>query len=112
VSWCLAVSDAEVDAGERARATYRKRAEAALAEFDFLLTPTVGFVPPPNDVDELELRERGIRFTYPFDSLGWPALALPCGSAEEGLPASVQLIGRREDDARVLAAGQRLASLV
>jgi aspartyl-tRNA(Asn)/glutamyl-tRNA(Gln) amidotransferase subunit A len=69
-------------------------------------------VAPPADVDELTIRERGIRFTYPFDSLGWPALALPCGAAEEGLPASIQLAGRAGDDARVLAVGRLLASLV
>jgi Asp-tRNA(Asn)/Glu-tRNA(Gln) amidotransferase A subunit family amidase len=53
-----------------------------------------------------------IRFTYPFNALGWPALALPCGSAEEGLPASVQIVGRPGDDALVLAAGRLLSSLV
>ena len=52
------------------------------------------------------------RFTYPFDCLGWPALAIPCGPAEDGLPASVQLVGRPGDDARVLAVGSRLASPV
>jgi aspartyl-tRNA(Asn)/glutamyl-tRNA(Gln) amidotransferase subunit A len=76
------------------------------------LTPTIGFVAPPADADELTIRERAIRFTYPFDSLGWPALALPCGPAEGSLPASVQLVGRAGDDARVLAVGERLASLV
>jgi Asp-tRNA(Asn)/Glu-tRNA(Gln) amidotransferase A subunit family amidase len=40
--------------------------------------------------------------------LGWPSLALPCGPAELGLPASVQLIGRAGDDALVLAAGALL----
>jgi len=29
---------------------------------------------------------------------------MPCGPAEDGLPASVQLVGRPDDDARVLAA--------
>jgi Asp-tRNA(Asn)/Glu-tRNA(Gln) amidotransferase A subunit family amidase len=50
--------------------------------------------------------------TYPFDALGWPALALPCGAAEDGLPASVQLAAPQGADARVLAAGGLLASLV
>jgi aspartyl-tRNA(Asn)/glutamyl-tRNA(Gln) amidotransferase subunit A len=109
---CLAITDAEVAAGERARASYAERAATALDGFDLLLVPTVGFVAPPADVDELAIRERAIRFTYPFDSLGWPALALPCGAAEEGLPASLQLVGRRGDDALVLAAGGLLASLV
>jgi Asp-tRNA(Asn)/Glu-tRNA(Gln) amidotransferase A subunit family amidase len=53
-----------------------------------------------------------IRFTYPFNALGWPALALPVGAAEDGLPASVQLVGKPGDDALVLAAGKLLASLV
>ena len=37
-----------------------------------------------------------------------PALALPCGPAEDGLPASVQLLGKVGDDATVLAAGRLL----
>jgi aspartyl-tRNA(Asn)/glutamyl-tRNA(Gln) amidotransferase subunit A len=49
-----------------------------------------------------------IRFTIPFNALGWPALALPCGAAEDGLPASVQLVGRPGADALVLAAGTAL----
>lgn len=109
---CLEVGDAEVDAARRARAGYRERAEQALAGFDLLLTPTIGFVAPPDDVDELEIRARAVRFTYPFDSLGWPALALPCGLAESGLPASLQLVGRAGDDGLVLGAGALVASLV
>ena len=49
-----------------------------------------------------------VRFTYPFNALGWPALALPCGLAEDGLPASVQLVAPAGEDARVLAAGLAL----
>ena len=46
--------------------------------------------------------------TFPFNVLGWPALALPCGPAEDGLPASVQLAGPDGADALVLAAGELL----
>ena len=109
---CLAVTDDEVATARRLREEYRERCEEALDGLDLLVTPTTGFVAPPADVDELTIRERGIRLTYPFDSLGWPALALPCGTAEDGLPASVQLVGRSGDDARVLAAGELLASLI
>jgi aspartyl-tRNA(Asn)/glutamyl-tRNA(Gln) amidotransferase subunit A len=105
---CLEVGDAETAAAAQAREGYRARCAEALDGLDLLVTPTLGFVAPPRDVDEREIRRDVIRFTYPFDSLGWPALALPCGEAEDGLPASVQLVGAAGDDARVLAAGRLL----
>jgi aspartyl-tRNA(Asn)/glutamyl-tRNA(Gln) amidotransferase subunit A len=109
---CVEVAEAEVSAAERLRDAYRERCSELLAAYDLLLTPTMAGVPPPADADERELRGRGIRFTYPFNSLGWPALALPCGTAEDGLPASIQIVGKPGDDARVLAAGALLASLI
>ncbi|HJQ51687.1 MAG TPA: amidase [Gaiellaceae bacterium] len=105
----LRVTDAEVAAAERKRAEYREQIADTVGALDLLVAPTVPFVAPPADVDELEIRAGGISLTYPFSSLGWPALALPCGSAEEGLPASVQLAAPSGADARVLAAGRLLA---
>jgi aspartyl-tRNA(Asn)/glutamyl-tRNA(Gln) amidotransferase subunit A len=105
---CLAVTAAEVEAARRNRDAYREAAAAALDGFDLLLTPTLASVAPPVGIGDAKLRERLIRFTYPFNALGWPALALPCGPAEEGLPASLQLVGRAGDDALVLAAGAEL----
>jgi aspartyl-tRNA(Asn)/glutamyl-tRNA(Gln) amidotransferase subunit A len=109
---CLATGDAEAESSRRERAEYRERAEEAFEGLDLLLTPTMPCVAPPADVDELEIRIPATIFTYPVNALGWPALALPCGQAELGLPASVQLASRAGDDARVLAAGRVLASLV
>ena len=54
------------------------------------------------------MREALIHFTYPFSALGWPALALPCGAAEDALPASVQIAAPAGEDALVLAAGRLL----
>jgi aspartyl-tRNA(Asn)/glutamyl-tRNA(Gln) amidotransferase subunit A len=109
---CTQVTDEQVEAARRLRADYRDRCDEAAQEIDLLLTPTMAFVAPPADVDELAIRERGISLTFPFDSLGWPALALPCGQAEDGLPASVQLVGPPGADGLVLAAGELLASLI
>jgi aspartyl-tRNA(Asn)/glutamyl-tRNA(Gln) amidotransferase subunit A len=109
---CLGVSEAAAAAAERARETYREKALELLAGCDLLVTPTLSRVAPPTGLGDLELRNELVRFTYPFNVLGWPALALPCGPAEDGLPASAQLIGRPGDDALVLAAGKRLASLI
>ena len=107
---CTAVTDGEVTTAERLRSEYRERCEEAFDGLDLLVTPTMVGVPPLATADERALRGRGIRLTYPFNCLGWPALAIPCGPAEDGLPASVQLVGRPGDDARVLAAGALLAS--
>jgi aspartyl-tRNA(Asn)/glutamyl-tRNA(Gln) amidotransferase subunit A len=105
VERCLGVSEAEATAARRARDEYRERAREALDGLDLLLTPTMPLVPPRDDVDELTVRERMISCTYSFNALGWPALAVPCGAAEDGLPASLQIVGRAGEDALVLGAG-------
>jgi aspartyl-tRNA(Asn)/glutamyl-tRNA(Gln) amidotransferase subunit A len=106
---CLAVSDAESAQADRARTEYRERCEELLDGLDLLLTPTLACVAPPVGIGDLALRERLIANTLPFNTLGWPALALPCGPAEGGLPASLQLVGRSASDAVVLAAGALLS---
>ena len=110
---CLAVTDTEYEGAARRRSEYGEGAQEALDGFDLLLVPTLASVPPPATVDELAVRAKLIEFTFPFNALGWPALALPANTAEEDLPASVQLVGRPGDDGMVLAAGAALvASLV
>ena len=105
---CLALGNPEIEASRRARATYADRCLAAMESYDLLLVPTLAFVAPPLPDDEREVRELILQFTFPFNALGWPALALPAGAAEDGLPASLQLVGRPGDDALVLAAGEAL----
>ena len=105
---CLAVTDEEVEASRAARKAYRERSLEALGEAEVLLTPAMAFVAPPVGLGDLAIREDVIRFTRPFNSLGWPALALPCGPAEHGLPASLQVVGRPGEDALVLAVGEAI----
>jgi aspartyl-tRNA(Asn)/glutamyl-tRNA(Gln) amidotransferase subunit A len=107
----LRVTDGEAAAAERERAEYAERVAEVFEGLDLVVTPTVPFVAPPADIDELELRGATTSLTYPFSSLGWPALALPWGRAEEGLPTSVQLAAPSGEDALVLAAGRLLESV-
>ncbi len=104
----FAVSDEAVAAAQAEREAYRARALEALEGFDVLLTPTMPMVAPPIGIGDLDLRERMMSVTRPFSAAGWPALALPCGPAENGLPASLQIAARPGDDALVLAVGLAL----
>ena len=95
IEMCIALTDAEYEAGLHARAEHRERAEAALDGFDVLVTPVLSCPVPPADCDELAVRAAMTLYTFPFNALGWPALAI----------GGVQVAGRAGDDALVLAAG-------
>jgi aspartyl-tRNA(Asn)/glutamyl-tRNA(Gln) amidotransferase subunit A len=108
VERALGLGDDRVAAAIAERERYRERLAEAMAEVDLVVTPTLKMVAPPVGIGDLALRDDVIELTFPFNATGAPALALPCGPAEEGLPASVQVAGTPGDDALVLAAGRLL----
>jgi len=113
VERCLAVSDDEYARALADREEYCAVFEQVVANVDLLATPTLGLVAPPVGARENdETRARLTARTFPINAVGWPALALPCGPAEDDLPASVQLVGRPGEDALVLAAGELLEALL
>ena len=76
-----------------------------LQEVDFLVTPTAPVPAPRIDALDIELngethRVRGpgsgfiSRNTSPMNGNGLPAITVPCGFSEGGLPIGVQFIGR------------------
>jgi len=95
---CLAVTDAEYEAAARARERLRERAEEALAGHDLVRLPVLSCPIPPADCVEVDVRAALTLFTFPFNALGWPALAI----------GNVQLAGRPGTDALVLGAGLAL----
>lgn len=115
-----AVTATDFIAASRAREELRGALERALDPAlpngcDLLLTPTVPVLAPLRGAasvslagQERDFLEVAIQYLCPFSLAGLPALSVPAGFSEEGLPLAVQLVGRRRDDAAVLAAGAAL----
>jgi Asp-tRNA(Asn)/Glu-tRNA(Gln) amidotransferase A subunit family amidase len=95
---CLAVSDAEYEAALAARRRLAERALEAIDGFDLLVAPVLSCPIPPADAIEVDVRAAMTLYTFPFNALGWPALAI----------GSFQVVGRPGADGLVLAAGLRL----
>lgn len=55
-----------------------------------------------------DVRTAATRLTRPFNVLGWPALALPCGFSSSGLPIGLQLVGPPQQEDSLLQAGAAL----
>ena len=84
--------------------------EKLFDDVDLLLCPTLGIATPAASPDwgDAAVSAALVRFTMPFDLSGSPTLSLPCGFATDGMPLSLQLVGRRLDEALLLRAGRVL----
>jgi len=104
------VGDSQYAAALGRRAELTAAIEASLAGVDVLAGPTVGYQAPEHDPPFGAGDDNGeSRFTGPYNLSGHPAVSLPVPAA--GLPAGLQLAGRRGADAallRVAAAAERL----
>jgi aspartyl-tRNA(Asn)/glutamyl-tRNA(Gln) amidotransferase subunit A len=77
---------------------------SSLEGFDAVLTPTTPITAiPVEDVDENAVPLA--RFTRFVNYLGLCALSLPAGLDGDGMPISVQLIGRPDSESRLLNIG-------
>jgi amidase len=47
-------------------------------------------------------------FTPLWNHTGWPAASVPAGLSRDGLPLAVQVVGRRDRDADVIAVSAQL----
>lgn len=99
---------------QNVRAAFIRAYDSALDRVDLLLMPTAGttaprYAGPPSAEAPVAASLVGSagdaisRNTAPFNYTGHPALAVPCGRSQ-GLPVSMQLVGRRLDDALLLRA--------
>ncbi|MCZ2110581.1 MAG: hypothetical protein LC118_13615, partial [Dehalococcoidia bacterium] len=80
-----------------------------LETVDVLVTPTSMRTAPiigeePVLVDGMQIAVGGAlaSLTMPFNVSGLPALAMPCGFDSQGLPVSLQIVGRPFDESTVI----------
>ena len=91
---------------QRFRSWYAREASKLMAEVDVLVTPTgPATAPLASEMTDPLRRIRQPSYTAPFNLLGYPALAIPAGFSEEGLPFSAQIVGAPFAEALLLRAG-------
>jgi amidase len=108
-----AVTSAQVAAAWAVIARWRETLDALWRRVDLLAAPSLLGFPPLLDEAHILWKLRG--FTSPVNTAGVPALALPIpvrGRDAGPVPASVQLIGPRNSEERLLAAGALLERAV
>ncbi len=83
---------------QQARAILRRRVAMRLAEIDLLITPVT-----PGPAPALGI-PTPTSFTGPWNFLGWPAISLPTGLGNDGVPRAVQFIARPWNEPLLLRA--------
>jgi len=95
-------SAADYAQAQRFRTWFRREVATLLSTYDVLITPT--WATPAFPLSEM-LPERMILtpgYTPQWNLTGLPAVAVPCGFSSDGLPLSMQIIGRPFAEATVL----------
>ena len=103
------ITAADLVQASRARRELTEAVNARLGHYDALLTacslaeaPRFDAVPDPNKSFTAPMQ------TIPFNVTGHPALSMPSGLGQGGLPLSVQVVGRPFDEAMVLRIGRAI----
>jgi aspartyl-tRNA(Asn)/glutamyl-tRNA(Gln) amidotransferase subunit A len=110
------VTDDDVARARVALDSYANTWNAALADCDVVVTPVAGSGPSlildPTWVrvnnKRMSLRDMAIRWNAQASLLGLPACSIPAGFDSNGIPVGVQIIGRRDEDNRVLEVAELL----
>jgi aspartyl-tRNA(Asn)/glutamyl-tRNA(Gln) amidotransferase subunit A len=100
---------------QRMRTELVARIEAAFGEADVLVCPTMRAPAPPVGALRVEigrtpfaLHTAVTNLTLPFNLAGLPAISIPWVMSRDGVPISMQLVGKRGHDWRVLSIAHRL----
>jgi aspartyl-tRNA(Asn)/glutamyl-tRNA(Gln) amidotransferase subunit A len=82
-----------------------------MGPFDVMITLSRGTGAPTVDGLTFESYSTVPSFTSIWNSLGMPALCVPMGFTNDGLPLSLQIVGKPFDEASVLRVGHAYQQL-
>lgn len=102
--------DAYYGRAQRVRTLLRRDFEAAFAKVDVVVgptTPTTAFTLGEKADDPLAMYLSDV-YTVTANLAGLPAISVPCGADERGLPVGLQVIGRPFDEMRVLQVARQV----
>ncbi len=93
------VSDTEYERALRELSEFNQQQVGLFDTLDAVLTPTTLVAAPSlaelDALDSAKLRDYELRYllknTFPFSSLWWPSVSVPCGFTGEGLPVGLQI---------------------
>ena len=102
-----AISGADLTQAFRLRRELTDAVNAVLGRYDALITPSALAVAPRFDaIADPNISRLAPMQTIPFNVTGHPAMSVPTGRGEGGLPLSLQIVGRPFDEAMVLRIGR------
>ncbi len=104
--------DAYYSKAQKVRALVKRDYQKAFANCDAILTPTspsVAFKIGEKSDDPLAMYLNDV-YTVSANLAGTPAISVPCGVSEEGLPIGVQLIGNFWSEAQLLSIANQYAA--
>jgi amidase len=108
----LRLTPEEIARGEKLRTMLWQRVRTFMETRHLLILPTVA-VPPfpveqpyPTEINgkALDNYTQWFFLTYAITVMGLPAISIPCGFTQSGLPVGLQIVGRRRQEAAVLCA--------
>jgi amidase len=108
----LRLTPQEIGRGEKLRTALWHCVRLFFERYDLLVLPTVAVKPfPVEQPYPTEINGQALAnytqwffLTYAISLTGLPAISVPCGFTRDGLPIGLQIVGRRRQEAAVLAA--------